>query len=177
MHIVIDKGKKLYRGSSENYNKPFSPNRRAVFFANSQNNAGIYSGYVTEYILTHNANVLNMGSANTIEWLISKAASEKLKSAIKKAFRIANNRNVRRFSKMKYDAHVAEFICRLGYDGYYAPRLRTKYPQGHFSSETVLCNPSKFLRVSKVFTPTRPPTNKRGRHGLNLSNMNYKISF
>jgi predicted ester cyclase len=117
-----------------------------------------------------------MGSTNTIEWLISKAASEKLKFSIKKAFRIANNRKVRRFSKMKYDAHVAEFICRLGYDGYYAPRLRTKYPQGHFSSETVLCNPSKFLRVSNVFTPTRPPTNKRGRHGLNLANMNYKIS-
>lgn len=175
--MILPKGKKIYRGSYFDYSKPFSSNRRAVYFANTRNNAEIYSGFVTEYTLTKNAHVLNMGDANTVRKLIGMAASDRLKHHIKKAFRVANNsNNVRRFSKMKYDAYVAEFICRLGYDGYYAPRLRTKLPQGSFGSEIVLCDPSTFLKVSHVFEPTRSPNTRLGRNNsINISKMNYTV--
>lgn len=173
---ILPQGKKLYRGSSQNHGEPFNTSRRAVFFANSRNNASIYSGYVTEYTLTEDAYILNMGSADTIEWLLKKAKSDRLKYAIKKAFRISVNRSVRRFSRMKYDAHIAEFICRLGFDGYYAPRMRTKYKEGYFAAEYVICNPHKFLKVSRALTPTRPPNNRRGRNGIRLNNMNYSIA-
>jgi hypothetical protein len=76
---------------------------------------------------------------------------------------------------MKYDAYIAEFICRLGLDGYYAPRLRTKYPQGFFASEIVICKPSKNLKVTNKFTPTRGPNQRRGRNGINVNNMNYTV--
>jgi hypothetical protein len=173
--LVLNAGKKLYRGSSDNYGQPFSENRRAVYFANSRNTAEIYSGYVTEYTLKNDVQLLNMGSAEAVEWLIEIAGSDRLKRVIKKAFRIANNRNVRRHSRMKYDAYVAEFICRLGLDGYYAPRLRTKYQQGYFASEIVLCKPSKNIRVTTTFTPTRSPNQRRGRNGININNMNYTV--
>ena len=173
----MNKGTKLFRGSRTSYHSNTVINRRGTFYAHNRNSALLYSPYVTEYTLKNNARLLNLGNPNTIRHLMNIVASNELRYKIKKAFRLDPvNNSERRFSKLKYDAFVAELVCRLGYDGYYAPRLRTKYAEGHLAGETVLCNPQNFLNITNKYRntnrPPSPPNLKRKRANLNRTRPN-----
>jgi hypothetical protein len=175
---MLRKGTKLYRGSyRESLNAAYkinqSPNylreNLPVYFAPNENSAKIYSGHCVEYVTTRDLNLLNMGDPMVVAGLIQLAESPniaklirlkdvpKLVKSIKKAFRISNgNGNVTRFSRIHYDIHVAVFICKLGYDGYYADSLKQKY-LGMFHPEVVICNARDALKVVSVLKPTKPP--------------------
>lgn len=170
--MIFPAGKFLYRGSHVEANqaqgylnkRPNYLRNLPVYFSNSKNNVRTY-GTAVKYVTTRPLNLINMGSVNTVAKLLAAARSNAVKGSILKAFRTANG-EVRRFSKIKYDIHVAKFICTLGYDGYYAPRLRTKYQQGSFHPEIVLCHAKDVLKVYNVKAATSPPPT-RPRVGVN----------
>ncbi len=168
MH-TIRKNAYIYRGSSNEStfarrgNRPTFLRNLPVYFAENKNRANVY-GRVIKYQLTDDVHLLNMSDPKTVIYLLNSTTSNVVKKAIAKAFRLSNNKlNVRRFSRIKYDMYVAELICRLGYDGYYAPELKNaKTTEGKFPAEIVLCKPKKVLRVVNVYSPTLPPTTRRG---------------
>ena len=173
--MIFPAGKFLYRGSHAEANQAqgylnkrpnYLRSNLPVYFSNSKNNVRTY-GTAVKYVTTKPLNLLNMGSVNVVTNLLASARSNTVKHSIVKAFRTANG-DVRRFSKMKYDIHVAKFICARGYDGYYAPRLRTKYSEGSFHPEIVLCHAKDVLKVYNVKAPTSPPP-MRPRVGVNNS--------
>ena len=165
--MIYPKGSFLYRGSHaeagyaagrKNKSPNYLRNNLPVYFSNSKNNVRSY-GTAVKYVTTKDLNLLNMGSVNTVANLIASARSNVVKNSILKAFRTANG-EVRRFSRIKYDIHVAKFICSHGYDGYYAPRLGTKYPRGTFHPEIVLCHARDALKVVNIENATSAPPNK-----------------
>jgi hypothetical protein len=166
--MIIKKGTKIYRGSSNEPSQAKIGNRPAflrnlpVYFAENWNRASTY-GQVTRYVLTDEVQLLNMSDPDVIQVLYNSTRSDTVKKAIKKAFRLANNGTMKRFSRMKYDMHVAQLICKHGFDGYYAPELKNaKTTQGRFPSEIVLCHPKEVLRVDKVYQPHAPPRSEKG---------------
>jgi len=167
--MIFPSGRFIYRGShpeafiaggyinqSPNYLRANLP----VYFSTNKNSVRSY-GTAVKYRVMKNLNLLNMGNVEEVANLIEVANSEKIKTSIKKAFRITNG-VVRRSSKLKYDIIVAVFICKLGYDGYYAPELRTKLPQGKFHPEVVLCNARKVLKVYNIKKMLNAPSEKVG---------------
>lgn len=146
-----------------------------VYFVDDPDIAEVYGG-VVKYESLYNLNLLDMGDLYTVQALLSSARSPELKKSITKAFRVSNG-IVKRVSKIKYDIHVAEYICRLGYDGYYAPRLPGKYSSESFHPEIVLCRARDVLRVYGLERQLPPPT--RTRIGVNqnireaVAQMNY----
>jgi hypothetical protein len=152
----IERGTVLYRGGTTGLrNLP-------VFFALNRNTANVY-GQVSAYRVRRNLKLLNMGSPYVIRELHSLAANKIVNKSLQKAFRLNGNNGVRRFSRIKYDIHVAQFVCKLGYDGYYAPELRNaKTTQGKFHPEIVLCAARQDLNFVEKFNATRPPRNKVG---------------
>lgn len=173
---VVNAGTHLYRGShaeaqnargyinrSPNY---MTRNRPYYFLYNNGNNnnrgkniANRVYGQVTVYKTRKNLNLANLGSANSVKNLIAKAnGNAGLIRAIQKAFRVQPNGSVKRFSRVQYDDQVAKFLCRLGYNGYWAPKLPQKYPGNkHFHQEIVVCKPRTNLKVVRVENATRPP--------------------
>ena len=162
--MILEKGRFLYRGSHTEAMNAISrigqpPNflrtNAPVYFSNTKNSVRSY-GTAVKYVTTRDLNLLDMGNINEVARLLERAKSPTVKKSIEKAFRISNG-EIRRFSKIKHDIHVAVFICKLGYDGYYAPRLPTKYVSGTFHPEIVLCNPQSVLKVYNVKPVLDPP--------------------
>jgi hypothetical protein len=165
---ILKKGTILYRGSHSESISAVSyikraPNylrtNRPAYFSNTENSVHEY-GTAVKYETTCDLNLINMGNVNEVARLITLANSPDIIQSIKKSFRISNG-IIRRSSKIKYDIPVAVFICKQGYDGYYAPRLPTKYAEGSFHPEVVLCNPSKVLKVVSVSINAFPPRLER----------------
>ena len=155
--MIFPRGKFIYRGShpeslvaksyinqSPNYLRANLP----VYFSTNKNSVRTY-GTAVKYKTIKDLNLLDMSNVDQVSELINRTNSENIKKSIKKSFRITNG-IIRRSSKLKHDIIVAVFICRLGYDGYYAPELRVKLPQGTFHPEIVLCNARKVLKVYNV---------------------------
>lgn len=146
-----------------------------VYFTDNPDSAEVY-GAAVKYETLYNLNLVDMGDLHTVQALLNSARSPELKKSITKAFRVSNG-IVKRVSKIKYDIHVAEYICRLGYDGYYAPRLPGKYSSESFHPEFVLCRARDVLRVYGIERQQPPPT--RTRIGVNqnireaVARMNY----
>ena len=173
----IPKGTKLYRGSRNSYESNGKTNMNGTFYALNKNTAKMYSGFVTVYTLKHDAHFLNMGNPATIRMLSSIIMDERLRFKLKKAFRVNNSENiVRRHSRLKYDAYVADLVCKLGYDGYYAPRLRTKYAEGYLAAEAVVCRPRELLQVTNKMV-LGPPSIKNNRRPSrpNTRNVNFTV--
>ena len=176
-YTIFPAGKFLYRGSHAEANqakgylnkRPNYLRNLPVYFSNTKNNVRTY-GTAVKYVTTKPLKLLNMGSVNVVANLLVSARSNTVKHSILKAFRVANG-EVQRFSRMKYDIHVAKFICALGYDGYYAPRLSRKQGLGTFHPEVVLCHAKDVLKVYNVKKPTSsPPLKRRGSLNNNLQN-------
>ena len=173
---VLRKGTSIYRGSSNEPmyaragTKPTFLRNLPVYFGPTQNVARTY-GQVIEYKLLSDVHLLDMSRPEIIASLLERTKSENVKKSLKKAFRTSNaSPGVRRFSRIKYDLYVAQLICKLGYDGYYAPELKNaKTTQGKFPPEIVLCNPKEVLTVHAIFQATSPPRMKRGVT-MNLEN-------
>jgi len=158
----VPAGKTLYRGSWNNTLRANAP----VWFANMKNNANIY-GPVTEYKTTKKLRLVDMGDLPTVVALFNKSRSENVRKHIRSAFLYNRSKKTTnamtnrgphvavRSSKIKHDIHVAQFICRMGYDGYYAPALEGRGKMFH--SEYALCAPSKSLVRVKRHAPTQPP--------------------
>lgn len=163
----LKKNSYIYRGSSNEPayarigNSPTFLRNLPVYFANEFNRAKVY-GQVVKYKVTNDLHLLNMGDPKVIEGLLNLTSSNTVEKSILKAFRIIKGR-VERFSRIKYDIHVAQFICKLGYDGYYAPELKNaKTTMGSFPIEIVLCKPKQVLKVANIYQPNRPPRQNRG---------------
>lgn len=172
-------GRFLYRGSHTEANQArgylnkrpnYLRNNLPVYFSNTKNSVRSY-GTAVKYVTTKNLTLLNMGNVDEVARLITSARSPVVKKSLEKSFRISNG-ILKRNSKIKYDIHVAVFICRHGYDGYYAPRLPTKYAEGSFHPEIVLCHPRNVLKVYNVKPMLNAPpiTVKRGVNN-NLRNV------
>ena len=166
--MIFKKGTRIYRGSSDEPrqarvgNTPVYLRNLPVYFAENWNRASTY-GQVTRYVLTDDVNLLNMSDPDVIQVLHNSTKSDNVKRSIKKAFRLTNKRIVTRFSRIKYDIHVARLICKHGFDGYYAPELKNaKTTYGKFPPEIVLCNPKAVLKVDKVYPAHAPPRSERG---------------
>jgi len=146
-----------------------------VYFTDNPDSAEVY-GAAVKYQTLYNLNLVDMGDLHTVQSLLISARSPELKKSITKAFRVSNG-IVKRVSKIKYDIHVAEYICRLGYDGYYAPRLPGKYSSDTFHPEFVLCRARDVLRVYGIERQMQPPV--KSRVGVNnnvreaVARMNY----
>lgn len=172
---VVNAGTHLYRGSNKeaqnahgyiNHSPNFMTRNRPYYFLYNNGNrnggkniANRAYGQVTVYKTRRNLNLANLGSTNSIKNLIAKAGNnEQLVRSIKKAFRVQSNGSVKRFSRVKYDDEVAKFLCRLGYNGYWAPKLSQKYAENKpFHQEIVVCNPRTNLKVVRVEAATRAP--------------------
>lgn len=165
----IPSGFTLYRGSFDeaalarghvNHTPNYMKNRPYFFLYNNSNGANIANrayGQVTVFKTTKSLHLVNLGSVRDVKMLMEHTDDPKIIKAIMKSFRISNS-NVIRSSKLKYDVVVANFICKLGMDGYWAPKLRQKYGNKKFHQEIVLCHPKKSLRVVRVNQASRPPS-------------------
>lgn len=162
---------KLYRGAT----RPILPTDKfSYFIAGSDNLPSSYfkkkvnSGYtrsqnsrIYRYTLDmiSRPKLLRLNSASSVKYLMNKvdikSMPETEKNAIRKAIagsfiiRNINNRNiVFRNSNRIRDAKVADFVCKLGYDGYYTNVMRLANG-GEFHEELVLCNPYDKLKKHK----------------------------
>lgn len=165
--ITLKKGTLIYRGSSTEpqfakpTNKPNYMRNLPVYFAENKETASVY-GQVIRYKVTKELALVDMSNPEIIEQLNSLTKSDIVKKSIAKAFRVSNGQ-VKRFSRIKYDIYVAAFLCKLGFDGYYAPRLKNaKTTQGTFHPEIVLCDPKNVLVVDKVYAMNRSPSMRKG---------------
>lgn len=194
----IPSGFTLYRGSFDeaalarghvNHTPNYMKNRPYFFLYNNSNRNGANIanrayGQVTVFKTTKPLKLVNLGSVRDVKMLLERAnGDEKIIKSIMKSFRIANN-NVIRSSKLKYDTVVANFICKLGMDGYWAPKLTQKYGGNKkFHQEIVLCHPKKSLRVVRINQPSRPPSvapklRKHSNVNVNKNALNkLKLSF
>jgi len=172
--MILPSGTFIYRGShaeasnAEHYIGQAPGYLRGdlpVYFAEDPEDVETY-GTAVKFKTVRNLNLVNMGDPDIVTELIRSARSKELKHSLEKAFRISNGM-IRRVSKIKYDIHVAVYICRLGYDGYWAPRLMSK-GEGTFHPEIVLCRPRDDLRVVRVENIRSPPPT-RPRVGVNNS--------
>jgi hypothetical protein len=133
------------------------------FFTLKPENAKEY-GSVGHYKLMRNVNLLNMSKPDVIRNLLKNAKNNETKRSLQKAFRINNNNKVFRFSKVKYNVPVAQLIGTLGFNGYYGPRMRTKYHTGYFHEEVALRDPTavEFIGMTN-FLASPEPVRKRTR--------------
>lgn len=165
--ITLSKGTKIYRGSSsepvyaQEGSRPNYMRNLPVYFAEDRNTANVY-GQVIRYTVKEDLALVDMSDPVTIAGLMSHTESNIVRKAFEKAFRVSNGQ-VSRFSRIKYDIYVAAFLCKLGFDGYYAPRLKNaKTTQGSFHPEIVLCDPKNVLVVDKIYKATRSPSTRTG---------------
>lgn len=163
---------KLYRGAT----RPILPTDKFSYFMAGSDNLPssyflkkVHSGYtrskgskVYRYTLDmrNRPKLLRLNSASSVKYLMNKVGiksmSETEKNAIRKAIagsfiiRNINNRNiVFRNSNRIRNAKVADFVCKLGYDGYYTNVMRLANG-GEFHEELVLCNPYNKLKKHKT---------------------------
>ena len=165
--ITLSKGSLIYRGSSsepqfaKENTKPNYMRNLPVYFAENKETASSY-GQVIKYRVTKDLSLVDMSDPVTIAGLMGHTNSDVVRHAFAKAFRVSNGQ-VKRFSRIKYDIYVAAFLCQLGFDGYYAPRLKNaKTTQGTFHPEIVLCNPKNVLVVEKIYKSNKPPSSRKG---------------
>jgi hypothetical protein len=167
----IPSGFILYRGSFDeaalarghvNQTPNYMKNRPYYFLYNNANKNGANLankayGQVTVYKTIKPLKLVNLGSVRDVKMLLNSTDDKDIAKSIMKSFRIAN-KDVIRKSKLNHDLVVANFICRLGMDGYWTPKMRQKYGNKKFHQEIVLCHPKKSLRVVRVNQPSRPPS-------------------
>lgn len=165
--IHLSKGSLIFRGSStepqyaKENKKPNYMRNLPVYFAENKETANAY-GQVIRYKVTKDLALVDMSDPVTITGLMEHTNSDIVRRSFAKAFRVSNGQ-VKRFSRIKYDIYVAAFLCQLGFDGYYAPRLKNaKTTQGTFHPEIVLCNPKTVLVVDKIYKIKNPPSMRVG---------------
>jgi len=170
--VTIPTGFILYRGSYEesalapgyiNRAPNYMGNRPYYFIYNNGNNNALNLtnrayGQVTVMRTIKPLHLLNLGDSDTVVHLMSLTNNDTVLKSIKKSYRVSNSPLVTRSSKLNYDVKVANFICSLGYDGFWTPKLKQKYGNKKFHQEIVLCHPRSCLRVVKVEQPSRPPS-------------------
>jgi hypothetical protein len=178
--ISLPKNYTLYRSSHHEAQQAVSYVNKApnylrnlpVFFLYGTNGKNIasrsYGGRVTVYTTKRRLRLLNIAIPRSIRLLLNSTNNPIVQKSIVKAFRVQNNKSVVRSSKMKYDIHVANLVCRLGYDGYFTRRMRSKH--GSFHQEIMLCHPKTCIKVQSVLNANKPPPIRR-RKALNNNNI------
>jgi len=172
--INLNKNIPLFRANSTN-GKMTNRNYAYFIFGEDAVNlvtnqyAKIEGNKIHQYKLSKPLTLLYMGDVKTINFLKSKDPS--VEYSINKTFRIRNGQVIRK-SKLEYDLKVAKLICKLGYDGYYAPPLPKKYGTTTFHQEIMLCKPMdkvNYINSIVPFKPLKPISLK------NFNNSNYKF--
>jgi len=158
--VTIPSNFTLYRGdrSSDSYKKP-----DPVYFLYGNDGYNITQSayakhigtHVFEYKTTKPLHLLDMSRVDNVRFLISRALNNPdLLGSLGKSFAVSDNGTmVLRSSKKHHDLVVSEFVCSLGYDGYYAPRLKyRKFATGTFHQEIVLCAASNKIKETRNYT-------------------------
>ena len=187
METLIPAGFILYRGSFKesalapgyvNRSPNYMKNRPYYFLYNNNNGSNIANrayGQVTVFKTTKSLRLINLGNPRAVIKLLSYTNDPKIIKSIMKSFRTSNSNNVVRSSKLKYDLDVANFVCKLGMDGYWAPKLKQKYGNKKFHQEIVLCHPKTSIRVVKVEQPSRAPSvAPKRKTSLNINRSAFK---
>lgn len=106
------------------------------------------------YEPTTQLNLLDMSDPQSVTLLLSYANNIE-RNGIEQSFQLRNNKVLRK-SKKEYDTIVSKLLCKLGYDGYYTPRMQTIYSYGTFHPEVMLCNPKQKVKFIKSEYPNKP---------------------
>ena len=175
--VNVNKNVHLFRANSTNGRMT---NRNYAYFIFGEDAVNLvtnqYAKYegnkIHKYKLSKPLTLLDMGSVETIKFLKSKDPS--VEYSINKTFRIRNGQVIRK-SKLEYDLKVARLICKLGFDGYYAPPLAKKYGTTLFHQEIMLCKPLDKVNYLNSTTPFKP-LNPISRKNFNNSNYMFEES-
>ena len=141
----------------------------------------IYAKYegnqVHTYTVDKDLKLIDMSKPQNVIELLNSTNDSKNIQAIKKAFRVTNgNAGIVRFSRMKYDARVADLICKLGYDGYITPKLPERYGNSKVLQEVLICKAGdkvKHTASNKVINkPLKPPSLRPASYYNNKNNEN-----
>ena len=157
MHTIeLPANFKLYRGTRNIFNyERESP----VYFVHGPNAPNIAENAyakpgtgakVLEFKTNKKIKLLDMSKPDTIVFLMNRASNNNgLLTSLAKSFSVRNGQVVRS-SKLHHDTAVSNMVCRLGFDGYYAPRLKErKTTQGYFHPEIVLCGAKNKVSVTR----------------------------
>lgn len=125
------------------------------------------------YKLKNKPKLVKMNSVKSIKALVAEAQKKNLNNivnAIQASFRlgkvgkVGNKKNiVLRNSAKNRDRTVAEYICRLGFDGYITNVMKSGKNNANnskFHQELVLCNPYEKLDMVNSTTSEHPPSQK-----------------
>jgi hypothetical protein len=169
MKITIPAGFVLYRGARRPLG--YQTNNQSYFLYGNDGANITRREYTSKkgpdvrvytYMTTRSLKLLDMSNPSNIMKLLGKAVNvENVIRSIQQSFRLKDN-IVYRLSESEEDLVVAKFICKLGYDGYWAPKmLKSNTSNNKFHQEIVLCQPRD--KISLVQSPVRT------RHSNNYS--------
>lgn len=142
--IRLPSGTRIYRGDTGFYLGESRGTRKVVFFGLRPEEVEEY-GIVAIYETREDLHLLDLGQVDTLSYLLELAPPE-----VEEDIRLSFSRH--RDSEPHRDRRVAEWICTLGYHGYFAPFLETEMG-GSFHPEIAICDPS--VKVSFIEFDTR----------------------
>jgi hypothetical protein len=175
MSVVNVNGVNLFRANATN-GKVTNRSYTYFVYGNNAKNivtneyAKVQGNKIHSYSTKKQLTLVDMSDVDSIKFLMDKG-NDNVKQSLKKAFRIVNNKVVRK-SKLHHDLAVARLICRMGIDGYIAPRLN-KHRGGTFHPEIMLCYPENKVKLLKSETPFKslnPPSK------YSFGNVNYRFN-
>jgi len=144
--VSLTKGYKLYRGSAQ----AIQPITRQMWFTQDPKEAQIY-GNVKEYELVTPVNLVRLDMVDNILKLTA-VASEKdpqVVTAIKSSFQLYDNTLIRN-SESHHDKAILNFICRLGFNGFFSQPIHKSTDNNvFFHSEIGLCDARKQINLVK----------------------------
>ena len=167
----LNNGSEVYRSSTRQVGKKdllayfmfgnTGKNKVQEYYSNAEGSK------VYTYKLQTNPKLIKMNSVHTIKTILGRTNNNTIINAILGSFAVVNFGNSRRIirsSKTNRDLIVANYICKLGYDGYIANTMN-KVEGGLFHQELVLCKPynkvNKNPEISIASQAPAAPTKKR----------------
>jgi len=134
----------LFRGDT-NFDHEKQPLKEGpIFFAIDPVYAETY-GITSEFTVTKEIKVVALDQS--LKYLYNlKTTTDEIKKILEKNYGVNNGK---RFSDNKSDTALVKYLCKLGYEGYGANKMKTDF-EGTFSPEIVLCDSSKIKYVGRV---------------------------
>lgn len=155
--MKLSRGTTLIRGAGNN------TLRNITFFAYGNDAVRLvtneYTKYNTNkiyvYKTTKDLNLMDMSKPGNIMKLANATNNPR---SLYKSFAISSNGVVvLRSSKIHHDTEVAKLVCKLGYDGYFAPSLKhRKYANKTFHPEILLCKAGDKVNLNSTMAPDKP---------------------
>ena len=178
---TVLKNTTLYRGTKNS--KDYMRNGPVYFLYNTdgkkiaERSYTKYGGKVITYVLKQDVELIDMSKSESIRFLMTKVKDTKESNNLIRSFQISKNgKEIYRNSEGPRDLIVANMICKLGYDGYIAPKLKKSentLKNNLFHQEIVLCNPkNKVIHENNLLNNSDPfstPVKKEIPNQLGIS--------